>query len=163
MAPMELATTRLDREEFSSTTKPHLLRDAARHLLLGDRHADALATLRSAATEYLAASTGLLTGSEAVRALSAFIMRLVRTLHGLSPAFAERDRYAIGTGVSRTLVWSSIADEFALRSQTRICYLRQSFSCGQLVKGGTGDGLEVAVDNFWNGCSLSVVRRSLTS
>src|SRR3569623_1837487 len=97
------------------------------------------------------------------RSRISFVMRLVRTLHGISPEFAERDRYAIGTGVSRTLVRSSIADEFALRSQTRICYLRQSFSCGQLVKGGTGDGLEVAVDNFWNGCSLSVVRRSLTS
>jgi hypothetical protein len=44
-----------------------------------------------------------------------------------------------------------------LRSQTAICYLRQVFSCGQLLTGGAGEPPEVAVNNFWNGCSLSVV------
>src|SRR3569623_1368995 len=45
MAPMELATTRLDREEFSSTTKPHLLRDAAR--TYASRHLSGVCGARS--------------------------------------------------------------------------------------------------------------------
>jgi hypothetical protein len=35
-----------------------------------------------------------------VRALSAFVMRLIRTLHGIAPAFAERDRYLLTSEVS---------------------------------------------------------------
>jgi hypothetical protein len=102
MAPVKLPTTRLNCDELGPTTKPHLLRDAAGHLLLlGDRHRDALATLRTAATKDFTTTTGLLAGTEAVGALAALVMRLVRTLHGnISGAFARRDRYAINEGVS---------------------------------------------------------------
>jgi len=44
----------------------------------GDR--DALAALGATATKHLAATTGLLTGAEAVGALAAFIVRLICTL-----------------------------------------------------------------------------------
>ena len=78
------------------------MRRPTRDLLLGDRHRDALAALRATATEDFTTTTGLLASTEAVRALAALVMRLIRTLHGSSPAFAERDRYALGPGVSRT-------------------------------------------------------------
>ncbi len=100
---MVLLSRLLDRDEFGTFTEAHLFRDAPTHcLLLGGRHRDALAPLGAAAAENLTASTGLLAGTESVRALAALVMRLVGTLaHCNSPGFAERDRYAIGRGVSR--------------------------------------------------------------
>ncbi len=104
MTAVQLLTLRLDGHELGTTTEPHLLRNAAAHarLLLGDRHRDALTALRATATKDFTTTTGLLASTEAVRALAALVMRLIRTLHGSSPAFAERDRYALGPGVSRT-------------------------------------------------------------
>jgi hypothetical protein len=101
MTSVELLPGLLNRYELGTFTKAHLFRDAPTHcLLLGGCHRDAFPPL-GAAAENLTASTGLLAGTETVRALAALVMRLVRTLHGYSPGFAERDRYAIERGVSR--------------------------------------------------------------
>ena len=102
MTSVVLVSRLLDRDELGTFTEAHLFRDAPTHcLLLGGRHRDALAPLGAAAAENLTASTGLLASTESVRALAALVMRLIRTLHGDTPGFAERDRYAIGRGVSR--------------------------------------------------------------
>jgi hypothetical protein len=83
---MMLLPVLLDGDELGTSSEPHLLGDAARHacLLLGDRHRDTLASLRTTATKDFTTTTGLLTGAEAVRALAALIVGLIRTLHGLT-------------------------------------------------------------------------------
>jgi hypothetical protein len=92
MAAVELLPLGLDHHELWPSPESHLLRDAW-HLLLGSGHRDALATLCTAAAKHFAASTGLLTGAEAVRALTALIVWLVGTLrHSLLRS--ERDRYS---------------------------------------------------------------------
>lgn len=102
VTPVQLLAFALDREELGSSPEPHLLGDAAGHrLLLGDGHRDALATLGAAATKHLATTTGLLASTEAVRAFAALVMRLIRALHGMTPAFADRDRYSTMSRVSR--------------------------------------------------------------
>ena len=56
---------------------------------------------RATLAKNLAASAGLLASTEAMRAFAAFVMRLIRTLHGISPAITEPDRYSTVKGVSR--------------------------------------------------------------
>ena len=80
VAPVELLAISLDFDVVRTSTEPHLLRDAAHALLLGDRHRDAFATLGATATKHLATTTGLLAGTEAVRPFAALVMRLIRTL-----------------------------------------------------------------------------------
>jgi hypothetical protein len=54
--------------------------------LLGGRHREPLAALGTAAAEDFTSTTGLLASAIAVRALTALVVRLVRTLgHGNSP------------------------------------------------------------------------------
>ena len=63
--------------------------------LLGDRHRDPLAAFGATAAQDFATTTGLLAGAEAMGALTALVMRLIRTLaHGMYSGFAERDRYS---------------------------------------------------------------------
>src|SRR5882724_10869446 len=69
--------------------------------LLRDRHRDALAAFSSAAAQHLAPAPRLLARAESVRAFSALVVWLIRTLHGMSPAMAERDRYSRQTCESR--------------------------------------------------------------
>ena len=110
-----------------------------------------------------------------MRALAALVVRLIRTLHGTSPAFAEVDRYFHRTGgVKEQIVetatlpfvealGSSIAVGFHLRSEIAICYQRRTFSCGQVQERGHGRAPEAVVDNFWIGSLLSVDTQELTS
>jgi hypothetical protein len=100
VATVQLLAISLNFDVLGTPTEPHLLRDAASHLFLGDGHRDALATLCAAAPEHLATSAGLFAGTEAVRPFAALVMRLIRALHGNTPGFAERDRYSTASGVS---------------------------------------------------------------
>src|SRR5688572_31726535 len=148
-------------------------------LLLRDRHRNAFAALCATATQHLATTTGLLAGTKTVRPFAALVMRLIRTLHGFSPAFAERDRYSLASGVSSSAArWpdqsrksrrdlapvtmafsprngSSIAVDFVLQSRNAICYVRLTFSCGQLVRLDAGSTPEEGVNNFWIGCTFA--------
>ena len=124
--------------------------------LLGDRHRDPLAALGTATAEHLAATTRLLASAETVRALSALVVWLIGTLHGISPAIADRDRYSTARTLSTHGVGSSKLVDLVLRGESSICYVRQVFSCGQLPEGSPGGEPEEAVDNFWIGCSLPV-------
>src|SRR5881394_4047910 len=64
-------------------------RHVAMSLLRGG-HGDTLATLRSSATQDLAATTGLLARAKPVGALAALVMRLVGALHGWSSCCEEQ-------------------------------------------------------------------------
>ena len=66
---------------------------------------------------------------------------------GFLRPFRESNQHAFG---------SRFAVDFVLRSETAICYLRLTFSCGQLLTSGHGGTPEDAVDNFWMGCSFLV-------
>src|SRR5690349_20232301 len=97
MAPVQFLPVRLNGDELSTFAEPHLFRNAAhRNSLLGDRHRDALATLRATATKDFTTTTGLLARTETVSAFAALVVRLVRTLaHGITPAsFSGADRYS---------------------------------------------------------------------
>src|SRR5262249_58612959 len=65
-----------------SPSEPHLLGDAAGHLLLRDRHRDALAALCTAAAQHFATGARLLARTETMRALATLVVGLVRALHG---------------------------------------------------------------------------------
>lgn len=65
--------------------------------LLRGRHRDALAALRAAATENFTTATGLLASAEAMRALAALVVWLIRALHGVpscraSTALTDRQK-----------------------------------------------------------------------
>jgi hypothetical protein len=67
-----------------------------------------------------------------------------------------RVRGAVFTVSFRDACGSSKVDRFGLRSEIGICYVRQDFSCGQLLRGVLGIAPEEHVDNFWIACLLSV-------
>jgi hypothetical protein len=57
---------------------------------------------------------------------------------------------------------SSIAVDFVLQSRNAICYVRQTFSCGQLLESDRGSTPEEGVDNFWIGCPFACVHVSIS-
>lgn len=152
---MELLPLGLNHHELWPTPESHLFRDAT-HLLLRCGHRNALAALGPSTTKDLATTAGLLTSTEAVRALTALVVWLVGTLRhdGCS---RDSERSGIDTRVctpsqgsddpSRTAPdsssrnWafrSSIRNAFCLQSEIAICYQRQVFSCGQVVYSAAG-------------------------
>ena len=89
---MELLSVRLDGEILGASTDPHLFRNAGHVLLLRDCHRDALAALRATATKNFTTTTGLLARTESVSAFTALVVRLIRALHGITPAVGGADR-----------------------------------------------------------------------
>jgi hypothetical protein len=63
----------------------------------------------------------------------------------------------------RTPNGSSIAVDFVLQSRNAICYVRQTFSCGQLVTSDRGSTPEEGVNNFWIGCPFACVHVELST
>jgi hypothetical protein len=185
---MELPAVLLDLDVLGAPTEPHLLRNAAAHLLTSWRWSPRYACDpsrdgdegphdhhgSSCEHESRACAFGSCYAADTYAS-----RHLLRRFCGAGSILIEpwsvKQSQAFPAPSTKNLVvvslpldgvspsyGSSIADEIVLQSRNAICYVRQTFSCGQLVMSGHGSTPEEGVDNFWIGCTFACGLREVS-